>query len=161
MSRNENKKLSNKFGRVYIQYVREQAKEEYSAKLDSPESVQKYVKNHIQTELEYDSTRESLWVILLNTRYGVIGHNLVSIGSVNESIADPRMVMRPAIVANAFGMILTHNHPSSQPDPSDTDRQMTRRIKECCDLFRIRLLDHVIVGDNSDNYFSFKESGLL
>ena len=157
----ENKKLSNKFGRVYAQYVREPDMEEYRTKLDSPESAKEYINKYIQTDLEYDPTRESLWVILLNTRYGVIGHNLVSIGTVNESLADPRMVLRPAIVANAFGILLGHNHPSSFPDPSETDRAMTKRMNECCNLFRIRLLDHVIIGDHSNKIFSFKESGLL
>ena len=157
----ENKKLSNKFGRVYAQYVREPALEEYCTKIDSPEAAKEYINKFIQTDLEYDPTRESLWVILLNTRHGIIGHNLVSIGSVNESIADPRMVLRPAIVANAFGILLFHNHPSGMPDPSETDRVMTKRIRECSELFRMRLLDHVILGDNTNKHFSFKEMGLL
>ena len=154
-------KLSNKFGRVYVQYVREPDMEEYGTKMDSPEAARDYINKYIQTDIEYDPTRESLWVILLNTRYGIIGHNLVSIGSVNESIADPRMVMRPAVVSNCFGMILFHNHPSGMPDPSETDRTMTNRIRECCTTFRIRLLDHIILGDNTNKHFSFKESGLL
>lgn len=157
----ENKKLSNKFGRVYAQYVREQGMEEYGTKIDSPESARDYINKYIQTDAEYDPTRESLWVLLLNTRNGIIGHNLVSIGSVNESIADPRMVLRPAIVANAAGMLLFHNHPSGQADPSDTDRTMTRRILECATLFRMKLLDHLILGDHTNFYFSFKEAGLL
>ena len=157
----ENKKLSNKFGRVYAQYVREQGMEEYGTKIESPESAKEYINKYIQTDAEYDPTRESLWVLLLNTRNGIIGHNLVSIGSVNESIADPRMMLRPAIVANAAGMLAFHQHPSGDPSPSDTDRTMTRRLKECCDLFRIRLLDHIILGEHTNAHFSFKESGLL
>jgi DNA repair protein RadC len=154
-------KLSNKFGRVYVQYVREPDMEEYGTKLDSPEAARDYINKYIQTDIEYDPTRESLWVILLNTRYGVIGHNLVSIGSVNESIADPRMVMRPAVVANCFGILLFHNHPGQNPDPSESDRAMTKKILECCTMFRIRLLDHIILGDHSNLVYSFKEHGLL
>lgn len=159
--RKQNKSLSNKFGRVYAQYVREPDLEEYKTKLDSPEAAKEYINKYIQTDLEYDPTRESLWVILLNTRYGVIGHNLVSIGTVNESLADPRMVLRPAIVANAFAMCCFHGHPSGDCSPSETDRTMTKRINECCSLFRIRLLDHIILGEGTNNMFSFKESGLL
>jgi DNA repair protein RadC len=72
--------------------------------------------------------------------------------------------MRPAVIANCYAMALLHNHPSGDPTPSEADRALTRRVRECADLLQIHLLDHVIVGqprDNQPGYFSFKEHGLL
>lgn len=130
-----------------------------SQKLDSPETVYALMAHEMQA-----LRQESLRVLLLNTRHKLLRVETISIGSVNESIADPREVFRPAIIHNAYAIILAHNHPSGDPSPSDTDRQMTKRMNEVATMMRIRLLDHVIIGSPSPGhpaYFSFKEAGLL
>jgi DNA repair protein RadC len=139
---------------------RRAAREQFlSEKLDSPEAVHALMAHEMQA-----LRQESLRVILLNTRYKLMRVVVVSTGSVNESIADPREIFRPAVVHNAFAIILVHNHPSGDPSPSDTDRRMTDRMREVAGHLRIRLLDHVIIGcDSPDHqpFFSFKEAGLL
>src|SRR5436853_7728728 len=108
--------------------------------------------------------KESLRVILLDTRYHLIRIEEVSIGSVNESIAHPRDVFRPAVVSSAYAMIVVHNHPSGDPSPSQTDHSLTRRLAEAAELLQIKLLDHIIIGAPADGrwpYFSFKEAGIL
>lgn len=125
-------------------------------KLDSPELVQELLGEEMRK-----LRKESLRVVLLDTRYHLIRVEEVSIGSVNESIAHPRDVFRPALIASAYGVIVVHNHPSGDASPSQTDHGLTRRLAEAAELLQIRLLDHVIIGEGDPGYFSFKEAGVL
>jgi DNA repair protein RadC len=108
--------------------------------------------------------KESLRVVLLDTRFHLIRTEEVSLGSVNESIAHPREVFRPAIIYSAYALIVAHNHPSGDPSPSQADHSLTRRLREAAELLQIRLLDHLIIGAPAPDrtpYFSFKEAGIL
>jgi DNA repair protein RadC len=108
--------------------------------------------------------KESLRIILLDTRYNLIRVEDVSLGSVNESIAHPRDVFRPALIYSAYAVVVVHNHPSGDPSPSQADHGLTRRLREAAELLQIKLLDHVIIGAPTEGrlpYFSFKESGVL
>jgi DNA repair protein RadC len=108
--------------------------------------------------------RESLRVVLLDTRHRLLHAEEVSLGTINESLAHPREILRPAISHGAYAFVLVHNHPSGDPMPSEADRALTRRIREAADLMQIHLLDHVIIGrerPGAPPYFSFKEHGLL
>jgi DNA repair protein RadC len=128
-------------------------------KIDSPELANELVGAEMRR-----LHKESLRVILLDTRYHLIRIEEVSIGSVNESIAHPRDVFRPAVVSSAYAMIVVHNHPSGDPSPSQTDHSLTRRLAEAAELMQIKLLDHIIIGSPSEQgagYFSFKEAGVL
>lgn len=129
--------------------------------LDSPEVVRDYWNANIKTSAIFHENKEHLVVFILNTRYKITGWNLVSMGSLNESIAHPREIFRPVIVAGAHSFILAHNHPSGDPNASEADKRLTRRISECSELFQIKFLDHVIMGDDTNNYYSFKENCLL
>ncbi len=108
--------------------------------------------------------KESLRIILLDTRYNFIRTEEISLGSVNESIAHPRDVFRPALIYSAYAVIVAHNHPSGDPSPSQADHSLTRRLREAAELLQIKLLDHVIIGAPGEGrlpYFSFKEMGVL
>lgn len=109
-------------------------------------------------------TAESLRVVLLDTKYHLLRVEEVSHGSLNESVAHPREIFRPALIFSAFALIVVHNHPSGDPAPSDADHRLTRRLNEAASLLQIRLLDHVIIG-SADNgrrpYFSFREAGVI
>lgn len=107
---------------------------------------------------------ESLRVILLNTQHHLIHEEEVSRGTLNESLAHPREILRPAISHGAYGFVLVHNHPSGDSRPSPADRALTRRIREAAELLQIHFLDHVIIGRTHNDippYFSFKEFGDL
>ena len=107
---------------------------------------------------------ESLRVLLLDTRHGLLEAQEISRGNLNESIAHPREIFRPAIAKGAYAIAVVHNHPSGDPTPSEADRRLTRRLAEAGTLLQIPLVDHVIIGTKiSDNspYFSFREAGLL
>ena len=108
--------------------------------------------------------KESLRIVLLDTRYHLVRIEEISLGSLNESIAHPRDIFRPALIHSAYAVIVVHNHPSGDPSPSQADHALTRRLREAADLLQIRLLDHVIIGAPAEDrlpYFSFKEMGAL
>jgi DNA repair protein RadC len=128
-------------------------------RLDSPELI------HALLGAEMSAlSRESLRVVLLDTKLQLMRTEEVSNGSLNESIAHPREVFRPALLYAAYAIIVVHNHPSGDPSPSDADHRLTRRLAEAATLLQITLFDHIIIG-NGDNgrrpYFSFREAGVL
>ncbi|PYJ61774.1 MAG: JAB domain-containing protein [Verrucomicrobia bacterium] len=128
-------------------------------KLDSPELVSELVGPEMRR-----LRTESLRVILLDTRYRLLHIEEVSLGSLNESIAHPREIFRPALTYSAHAVIVVHNHPSGDASPSQTDHSLTRRLAEAAELLQIKLLDHIIIGAPSEGnagYFSFKEAGVL
>jgi DNA repair protein RadC len=101
--------------------------------------------------------REQFLVCCLDAKNVSIGVNIVSIGSLTLSIVHPREVFKPAILLNAYAILAVHNHPSGDPTPSPEDRTLTTRLREAGDLLGIRLLDHLILGD--DRLYSFADQG--
>lgn len=136
-------------------------KEEVSRRsLDKPE----YVYDLIVTETRWLS-QEMAYVLLVDASLNLIRKVDVSIGSLTEAIIHPRDVLKPAIVSNAYGFILAHNHPSGSVKPSKADDKTTSRLKEAASIVGIRFVDHVIVGKPGGYgealFFSYKAEGLL
>lgn len=104
--------------------------------------------------------REFFGMLMLNRANVVIHKCLVSMGGMNTVVVDPKVVMQFALLSNAAGIILFHNHPSNVLRPSQHDLQLTKRICEACTIMDIALHDHIIVTD-SDLYFSFADEGML
>jgi DNA repair protein RadC len=96
---------------------------------------------------------------MLDSKNGLIGVNLVSQGSLSMSAVCPREVFKAAILANSAAVIFLHNHPSGCPEPSLEDRNRTSRLCEAGKILGIRVLDHVVVGQEA--FFSFADCGLL
>jgi len=112
-----------------------------------------------QEQLYADADREQFHVLLLDGKNRLIGVNLVSQGSLSTSVVCPREVFKAAILANSAAIIMTHNHPSGCPEPSQEDRNCTSRLCEAGKVLGIRVLDHIVVGQ--EVFFSFADSGLL
>jgi len=108
-----------------------------------------------------DVDREYFVIILLDRKHKLIGLNTVSIGSLTASVVHPREVFKPAILANAAAIICGHNHPSGDPQPSQEDRTLTKRLVEAGKLLGITIVDHIVLGDGTAVYFSFADQGLL
>jgi DNA repair protein RadC len=128
-------------------------------RIDSPAAVHDLLGQELRA-----LHRESLRVVLLDTRHQLLRTEEVSNGSVNESIAHPREVFRPAILHSAYAIIVAHNHPSGDPTPSAADHSLTRRLVEVGKLLQIELLDHVVIGapgPGRQPWFSFREAGLV
>jgi DNA repair protein RadC len=104
-----------------------------------------------------DDTREFFYVLLLDSKHKLKKECLVSIGSLTSALVHPREVFQPAIREAADSVICVHNHPSGDPQPSQEDRQITKRLIQAGELVGIQLLDHVIIGRNE--YFSFADDG--
>src|SRR5882672_5446015 len=103
--------------------------------------------------------REHFVVLLLNARHEVEAVETISIGSLNASIVHPREVFLPAVLASAASIVLTHNHPSGDPEPSEEDLSITRRLVQAGELLGIGVLDHVIVARRGT--VSFRSRQLL
>jgi len=115
------------------------------------------VANHLSEYAKRD--REHLLCIYLNTKNRVLGIEVVSIGTLNFSPVHPREIFKGAILASADSIILAHNHPSGDPEPSKDDISITKRVEKAGQIVGIELLDHIIIGDNC--YVSLKERGII
>lgn len=102
---------------------------------------------------------ESFYILLLNKACKVIKKVCISEGGVSGTVVDPKKVFKIALDAHASSLILIHNHPSGNIQPSDADQRITKRIKDCGMLFDMPVLDHVIIGE--DKYYSFADEGVI
>ena len=104
-------------------------------------------------------TKEHFIALHLDAKNKIICVDQVSVGRLSASIVHPREVMKTALLSSASAILFIHNHPSQNAEPSREDIELTTRLKECCDLHGIKVLDHVIVCE--DQYVSFADRGLL
>ena len=104
--------------------------------------------------------REEMLCVLLDAKHRITGLHTVSIGSMSFAIVHPRETFKAAIVSNCAAVILAHNHPSGDPTPSQEDRALTTRLKDCGELLGIPVLDHLVIGDDG-RYVSFADMGQL
>ncbi|WP_110953365.1 RadC family protein [Anaerosinus massiliensis] len=123
-------------------------------KIHAPQDVADYV----MARLRYEN-REYFMGMLLNTKNHVLATPTISIGSLSASIVHPRELFREAIHYAAASIILIHNHPSGDPNPSKEDLFVTEKLVKAGKLMDISVLDHVIIGDN--RYISLKETGII
>ncbi len=144
----------------YIDVVRLQLIPDERLQLQIPVDSPYAVMDRFGDELRLYS-REVLAALYVTKRGHVLAIHLVSMGTVSNSFADPAEVLKPALLCNAGGVILMHNHPSGDITPSQEDKLVTNRMENACKLMGIDLVDHVIVGSNTEECFSFAERGLL
>lgn len=102
---------------------------------------------------------ESFFIIMLNRANKTIAYANISTGGLFATIVDPVVVAKYAIDCLALNVILVHNHPTGDSNPSKADEDLTKRIKNCLELFSIKVLDHLILTENS--YYSFADEGIL
>jgi DNA repair protein RadC len=120
----------------------------------SSKDIADYLKSYFQ-----DLTYEIFAIVLLKRANAVIQYEVISKGGITGTVADPRIIMKKAIEHEATGMIVCHNHPSGNLQPSRADESITQRIAEASNLLDIKLLDHIIVSD--EGYYSFADEGKL
>ena len=106
-----------------------------------------------------DAAREVMTVLLLDAKNAVIDYHVHSIGTVDASAVYPREIVKQAILKDASGIILIHNHPSGNTEPSLCDKKVTKEMVQGCRFLGLKLVDHLIVGGSS--YFSFSDQGLI
>lgn len=123
-------------------------------KIKNPWDIYKYYMESLRYQY-----KEIFKIVLLNTKNEIITDIDISIGTLNSSLVHPREVFREAIRRSSNKIILLHNHPSGNAEPSKEDKNVTKRLKECGDLIGVEVIDHIIIGDGV--YFSFKENMLI
>ena len=135
-----------------------------SALIDTPEQAVAYWRANLPAADWYDPSKEMFVVLALNTRRRLIGHNLVTIGTLDTCTVHPREVFKPAIAVSGSAILLAHNHPSGDPTPSEADIKVTRDLIRAGQLLKIEVIDHVIVGaatPASRDYVSLRELGFF
>lgn len=118
----------------------------------------KDVADYLSIQLK-DFTHEVFAVLYLNRANKINHFEIISKGGITGTVADPRIILKRALEEEATSIVLSHNHPSGNLNPSRADEELTKKIKEAAALMDIKLLDHIIVGD--DGYFSFLDEGLI
>ena len=126
----------------------------YKAKIKTAEDVFNYFVDKL-----YDKKKECFYALYLDTKNTIIDEHEISVGTLNASLIHPREVFNPAIRASSNSVILVHNHPSGDCNPSKEDKDVTKTLFDAGDILGIKVLDHVIVG--KDGFTSLKEEGVL
>ena len=139
-----------------LKMVKEDTVEYSDTTIKSPGDVVRFAREVLEME---EMAEENFIVICLNTKNKIAGVHTVSIGSLNSTIVHPREVFKAALLNNASAIVLMHNHPSGDPEPSMEDIQTTRRLVDAGNILGIKVFDHVVIGDG--RYISLKEHGMM
>ncbi|MGI6330143.1 MAG: RadC family protein [Bacilli bacterium] len=132
----------------------------YEKKLDSkliltnPKIIYDYIKYFLQ-----DKKQEHFYVLYLDNKHRLIEKRLLFVGTINISVVHPREIFKYAYLFSAAGIICVHNHPSGNPEASKEDQILTQKLREIGTLLGIKLIDHLIIGQ--EEYYSFYENNKL
>lgn len=130
---------------------------------DTPDRAAEYWQQNIAPGPYFNPDVESFYTLALSTRRKVLGHYLVSHGTLDTILVHPREVFRPALLTAAAAVILAHNHPSGNHSPSEADIKVTRDLIRAGQLLQVQVLDHVIIGaatpDQPRAFASLRELG--
>lgn len=129
-------------------------------KISNPQGLAKLIVDILKRESENDKNKEHFWGIYFNSRSIIKKIELISLGCLNASIVHPRETFSPAISCNSVSLVVVHNHPSGNTEPSLDDITITQRLKQAGQILGIELVDHLIVTLDG-SYYSFKEHNAL
>lgn len=125
-------------------------------KIRNPEDAMKVLADELKT---YD--RETFGVLNLKTNGQPINFNICSVGTIDQSMVHPREIFKSCLLSNAAAFIAIHNHPSGNVNPSQEDRDVTKRLLACADLMGVKMLDYIVVGGSTGYMYSFRQEGEL
>ena len=149
----ENTIINQKVAEIEIVY-RNKVKASDRVKISRSNDCFELLKSFWGDKLDYC---EQFYLLLLNRSNIVLGISKISEGGVSGTVVDPKRIFQVALKSNASNLILAHNHPSGNTNPSEADRKLTRKIKDAGLLLDISTLDHLII--TSDGYYSFADQG--
>ncbi len=139
--------------RYRLALVREEDTAYGDLSLSHPEAVARFLQEQLN-----DRPQEVMAAVYLDTRNRLIAWQIAYIGTLNRAACEPRGILQMALLTNAAGVVLSHNHPSGDPSPSVEDLTFTRRLAEAGDVVGIRLVDHIILG-SKDRWISLRQRG--
>ncbi len=122
----------------------------------SPKETYEIAKNIFSN---LDSDQEHMVLFSLDSKNKIRGYKVVASGGQDNAYPDMKIIFRNALLLGAVGIILTHNHPSGDPKPSNEDESFTEKLKEAGDLIGIKVVDHIVIGENK--FYSFANEGGL
>lgn len=125
-------------------------------KVSSGYEAQEVLRKYYEDVMEY---REAMYVLYLNRANHVLGIKLISLGGASGILCDPKLIMQGALKVNCQAFIISHNHPSGNTKPSESDIQLTKKLVSIGNLMDLPLLDHIIMTQES--YLSMKEEGII
>ena len=129
-------------------------------KISCSRDVEKLFQNYfIAGDLQIEH-REYFMIMLLNRANKVLGISLISMGGTSGTVADPKIIFQTALKTSASSIVLCHNHPSGNKEPSETDIRLTKKLKNAGSFLDLPVIDHLIVTQDS-GFFSFADEGLL
>ena len=127
-------------------------------KLSSSREVEKFLRPLFS---EIDDV-ESFHVVVVNRNHQVIAHRMIGLGGISGCVADPKLIFRFALMQKSVGgIVISHNHPSGNLTPSQSDIDLTRKVKEAGKFLELQLLDHIILSPVEGKYYSFADNGML
>ena len=142
---------------VSIKLVKEAMSLKSNRCLDSPKTVARAVYKYFSA-----MDRESCIVLNVDVKSVPINYNVVSVGTISNTPVVPRELLKSAILSNAYGIIMVHNHLSGgNPTPSRDDISVTMRVSRACEIIGVKLLDHIIIGNTRRRYYSFLQDGYI
>lgn len=133
---------------------RQMSDAEQRPRMNSAQAVYDYIHPKMQ-----DLDVEESWILLCNQNYGLIKAERLSHGGISETAVDVRIIMKEALLCNATVLVLCHNHPSNNTQPSSQDDRLTQRVKKASEVMRIYFMDHLIITDGA--YYSYQEHGRM
>ena len=134
--------------------IRRSLNESKKSIIQSSSDIAAYLKDQLQYK-----NHEIFLAIFLNQSNKIIHQETLSEGGITGTVVDTRLLLKKALTYNTISIILCHNHPSGNLQPSNADKQLTKKIKEAAELLDIKVIDHIIVS--TEGYFSFADDGLL
>ncbi len=123
-------------------------------------SIQDDVINYFKN-LYNNNDKEVVYILFLDAKNKIIANKKISEGTLTQSLLYPREIIKEAIKESALSLIVVHNHPSGNPEPSENDKKITKKLIFALKEMDINLLDHIIIGTEDKGYFSFYENGLI
>ena len=126
----------------------------YRKPLSAPDEIKDFAMEYLR-----DRDRELLMIACLDNRNKPLSFSKISEGGINGAVVDQRIIFKTALLAGASKIVLIHNHPSGECEPSALDVEATKKVCECGKILDVRVIDHLIIGD--DCYFSFFENGYI
>jgi len=147
---------------VSFSVVRENAAPDSAGASSRPKISDPAAVAHLARQIIADDAKEHFWALMLDSQNGLVAAHEVSTGTLSASLVHPREVFGPALrVLGVASVILVHNHPSSDPTPSNEDLRLTRQLVDAGRLLDIKVHDHVILGSGTEAYVSLAQRGAV
>jgi DNA repair protein RadC len=156
LSRGEREENMTRINFYSLKLVKENAGLYNVPQLNCPENVYQATETILNLSEE---PQEKFCILCMNTKNRIAGVHTISVGSLNSTIVHPREVFKAALLNNSSAIILLHNHPSGDPEPSAEDIAITNRLMKAGEILGIQVLDHIIIGDGK--YISLKERRII